>query len=97
MISAHADKSHSSPVALWEALNGAPIMASRVQLEELLVLFSGFFFLAGCECKPTAVIHSQGQRCRIQRPDLKEYRCVALVEIPFLINVIESLDADPSV
>lgn len=38
MITAEADKSHSSTVALWEAFNGAP---NRVPLEELLVLFSG--------------------------------------------------------
>lgn len=31
MITADADKSHSSTVALWEAFNGAPIMANRVQ------------------------------------------------------------------
>lgn len=41
MITADADKSHGSTVALWEAFNGSPIMANRMQLEERLVLFSG--------------------------------------------------------
>lgn len=42
MITAAADKSHSSTVALWEAFNGSPIVANRVQREEPLVLFSGY-------------------------------------------------------
>lgn len=55
MITADADKSRSSTVALWEAFNGSPITANRVQLQELLLLFSGISFategrfLACCE------------------------------------------------
>lgn len=35
-------------------------------------------------CEPTASIHPQSQRCRIQMSDLEKFGCVALVQIHFL-------------